>query len=109
MSNKRTGRSTKTLIEDINYNHNKQDSKSVPIKVPYGINQAISEEAKRIGATKGDMIRILWEFYCLDHLDVLVRRIRENYVKGFSPVEVANLSVLYSFLSYINMRSKMLE
>jgi len=81
----------------------------VSIKVPSHIDKEIKKEAKRIGATKVDMARILWEFYNFEHLDILVKRVKEKYLLGLTSEEIAHLSVLYSLLSYINLRSKILE
>lgn len=81
----------------------------VSLRIPDYLDEEIKKEAKRIGASKIDMTRILWEFYNFEHLDILVKRVKERYLQGFSSEEIAHLSVLYSLLSYINLRSKILE
>lgn len=81
----------------------------VTLRIPVGLHEDIQAEAKRIGATNIDMTRILWEFYNFEHLDIFIRRLRERYLEGLSSEEIAHLSVLYSLLGYINMRSKLLE
>lgn len=97
---------TDSLKEEIKQT---KGSDLVSLKISEGLYEDISKEAERIGATKADMTRILWEFYYLEHFDILIKRIKEKYLIGLSSEEIAHLSILYSFLSYINLRTKMLE
>lgn len=85
-------------------------TQTTAIRAPLPIKEKIDQEADKHGANQSDMIRILWEFYELDTLDLFVSRLRDRYHHGLNAEQIAALSVLYSFLSYINDKSgRMLE
>lgn len=100
-----TARSRALMEEDLK----QQDRNLIPVKVPAYINRQINEEADRLGTSRADVVSILWEFYNFEYPDLLVKRVKERYLQGLAPKEAAGLSVLYSLLSYINTRTKMLE
>ena len=82
---------------------------SVLSRIPAPIKEKIEEESSRIGATQSDMVRILWELYDLEDIDLFITRLRKKYYQGLNAEQIAALSVLYSFLSHINSKTGMLE
>lgn len=104
-SRRNTARSRDAMEGDLKA----EDRQEIKISCPRYINAQISEEAKRLGTNRSDVLAILWEYYNFEYPDLLVRRIKDRYLQGLTPTEIAGLSVLYSFLGYINDRTGMLN
>jgi hypothetical protein len=93
------------FLEEFKRQMKETSTQTAPIRAPLFIKEKIDKEAEKHGANQSDMIRILWEFYELDTLDLFVSRLRDYYHYGLNAEQIAALSVLYSFLSYINNKS----
>lgn len=68
------------------------------------VSEAIRAEAHRQGMSVKAFTALLWEFYSLERLDLLIRRLRQRYEQGLSQTEITQYSVLFSFLQSINRK-----
>jgi hypothetical protein len=71
---------------------------SDPVKI------AIDEFAEQHGLSHDLAVRQLVDFYYMRHFDLLIRNIRRMQERGLSPMEINQLSVLYTLLQHIDER-----
>ncbi len=86
----------------------------MPELKPYGnqvatrlkIDTPVYDELKKLAdahsMTPSLMVEHLLAFYNLQYLDIMITKIRQAHEQGLSPIQIAQLSVLYTLLDYID-------
>jgi hypothetical protein len=68
------------------------------------VKEAIDSFAAEHGLSHDLAVRQLIDFYYLRHFDLLIQNIRRMQARGLSPLEINQLSVLYTLLKHIDDR-----
>lgn len=84
--------------------HRGKGTSSKRILLTPPVHDAVSKLAEQHALNHSGVVRQLIDFYCLRDIPSLINQIQTMYKRGLNPIEINQLSALYTLLQHIDDR-----